>query len=119
MKSLPAQAALWGLVAAAVLCNAAAQVLIKRGAPAALLPVAQWLDRRLLAAVALYGMSFVLTALVYARLPLSLASPLMAGAVFVLVSLGAMWLLGETLGALRVAGIVLIVAGMALLARDS
>lgn len=106
------------LLVLAVLCNAAAQLLIKRAAPAALLPLAPWWDLRLLAAVVLYGMSFIATALVYARLPLSLASPLMAGAVFVLISLGAVLLLGEALGAERLAGMALVLLGIALLARQ-
>lgn len=118
MKSLPSAVALWGLVAVAVLCNVGAQLLIKRGAPATLLPLAHWFDARLLAAIVLYGLSFLLTALVYARLPLSLASPLMAGAVFVLVCLGANSLFGETLGPSRLIGIGLILAGIAVLARE-
>ncbi len=109
----------WALVVAAVLCNALAQLLIKRGAPAGLLPLAHWLDLRLAAALLLYGISFLLTALVYARLPLSLISPLMAGAIFVLVSLGAVCLLGESLGPTRLAGAALVLVGIALLARDA
>jgi small multidrug resistance pump len=118
MKVPPAVFATGALVLLAVLCNAAAQLLIKRAAPAALLPLAQWFDPRLLTAVLLYGVSFILTALVYARLPLSLASPLMAGAVFLLIGLGAVDLLGETLGPLRLSGMALVVLGIALLARD-
>lgn len=118
MKAPSALFATGSLVLLAVLCNAAAQLLIKRAAPAALLPVAQWLDPRLLTAVLLYGLSFIVTALVYARLPLSLASPLMAGAVFLLISLAAVVLLGETLSPQRVGGILLVLLGIALLARE-
>ena len=118
MKTPPGSLVIWCLLAVAVLCNALAQLLIKRGAPPALLPLGQWLDGRLAAAVLLYGLSFLLTALVYARLPLSLASPLMAGAIFVLVSLGAAWLFGEQLGPARLGGTALVLAGIALLARD-
>jgi len=118
MKEPTGLAATWVQVAAAVLCNALAQLLIKRGAPAVLLPLAHWLDPRLVSAVLLYGASFVLTALVYARLPLSLISPLMAGAIFVLVSLAAVCLLGESLGPTRLAGAALVLIGIALLARN-
>lgn len=118
MKASSTFTMVWLLVAIAVLCNAGAQLLIKRGAPAAVFPLVQWLDLRLLAAVFLYGLSFFFTALVYARLPLSLVSPLMAGAIFVLVSVGAAWLFGETLGSLRLSGAALVLLGIALLARD-
>lgn len=118
MKGFPTFAVIWLLVAIAVLCNAGAQLLIKRGAPSAVFPLMQWLDLRLLAAIFLYGLSFFFTALVYAKLPLSLVSPLMAGAIFVLVSLGAAWLFGENLGSLRLTGAALVLLGIALLARD-
>ena len=118
MKVPSGQVATWILVAVAVSCNALAQMLIKRGAPAGLLPLAHWFNLRLGAAVLLYGASFLFTALVYARLPLSLISPLMAGAIFVLVRLGAVCLLGESLGPARLAGAALILIGIALLARD-
>lgn len=118
MKAPSPLLATGALVLLAVLCNAAAQLLIKRAAPAALLPLAQWLDPRLLTAVLLYGLSFIVTALVYARLPLSLASPLMAGAVFLLISLAAIVLLGETLGPQRLGGILLVLLGITLLARE-
>lgn len=118
MKPPAILTATWVLVTAAVLCNALAQLMIKRGAPAALLPLAAWLNPRLATAVLLYGASFVLTVVVYARLPLSLISPLMAGAVFLLVSLGAASLLGESLGPLRLTGAALVLIGIALLARD-
>lgn len=119
MSVLPAGAPTWVLVGVAVACNAFAQILIKRGAPASLLPVQQWLQPTLAAAVLLYGLSFVLTALVYARMPLSLISPLMAGAIFVVVSIGAVALFGETIGPGRLAGAALVIAGIALLARDA
>ena len=117
--------AIWLLAALAVLCNAGAQVLIKHASSSAadatagathlwgLNPVA------LAAALALYGLSFVVTAWVYARLPLSVASPLMAGAIFVLISMASVFWFAETLTALRVAGMVCIVVGVVLLARST
>ena len=109
----------WALVAAAVLCNGAAQTLIKRAAVTDALNLQSWLSVPLLVAVALYGLSFGLTALVFARFPLSLISPLMAGAIFVLISLFSVAFLGETLGASRIAGMVCVVVGIALLARSA
>jgi multidrug transporter EmrE-like cation transporter len=73
----------------------------------------------LLGAVVLYGLSFVLTALVFARMPLSLISPLMAGAIFVLISLFSFFFLGEPVGAWRLAGMALITLGIVFLARSS
>ncbi|HEY0879052.1 MAG TPA: SMR family transporter [Zeimonas sp.] len=118
MRPLSAGALPWALVVAAIACNAMAQVLLKRAAPASALPLQQWIDPRLGASVVLYGCSFVFTALVYARLPLSLVSPLMAGAVFVVVALAAVQLFGEALGPARIAGMALVLAGIALLARS-
>jgi len=108
----------WLLVAGAIVCNVLAQLSIKYSAPIALLPLQNWFAPSMIAAVMLYGVSFVLTALVYARLPLSVASPLMAGAVFTLIGISAVWLLGETLGPARIAGMTLVAAGILLLARD-
>jgi multidrug transporter EmrE-like cation transporter len=72
-----------------------------------------------LGAVALYGVSFVLTALVFARLPLSLISPLMAGAIFVLISLLSLLFLGEAITPTRWLGMALVLAGIALLSRSA
>jgi len=119
MKPLSPSGVTWLLVVAAIFCNATAQVLVKRTAPASALPLQQWLDPVLATSVLLYGFSFILTALVYARLPLSVVSPLMAGAVFVLVALAAVQVFGEVLGPSRLLGIVLVLAGIGLLARSA
>jgi multidrug transporter EmrE-like cation transporter len=108
---------LWLLVAAAVLCNAFAQFLMKRAGVSDAFSWRQWLDVSLLGALALYGVSFALTALVFARLPLSVASPLMAGAIFVLIGLLSAFVLHEPIGWTRLAGMGLIVAGIVLLSR--
>ncbi|NBQ89073.1 MAG: hypothetical protein EBU07_16730 [Betaproteobacteria bacterium] len=82
----------WLLAAVAVLCNAGAQVLIKQASAASSSVASSSVasdatsgaaslwglnPMSLAAALALYALSFVLTAWVYARLPLSVASPLM------------------------------------------
>ncbi len=107
----------WGLVAAAVLCNASAQLLMKRAGITDAFNWRAWVDPSLLSAVVLYGMSFILTALVFARMPLSLISPLMAGAIFVLISVFSVVFLRESLDAARIAGMVCILAGIVLLSR--
>ena len=112
-------AATWAMVAAAVLCNASAQLLMKVASITDALSWRQWLEPALLAAVVLYGLSFVLTALVFARLPLSLISPLMAGAIFVLISFFSVMFLRESLDAYRLGGMACILAGILLLSRSA
>lgn len=116
--NMPLTSNTWLLVGVTVVCNALAQLMMKRAGITDAFNWRQWLDPALLAAVALYGLSFVLTALVFARLPLSLASPLMAGAVFVLVTLFSVIFLAERFGSLRLAGMACIVLGIVLLARS-
>lgn len=109
----------WALAGAAALCNALAQLLMKKAHITDAQAWQQWLAPFPLGAVALYGVSFVLTALVFARLPLSLISPVMAGAIFVLISLFSVLLLGESLSPARWAGMALVLAGIALLSRSA
>lgn len=88
----------------------------KAGAPAGL--IAQFLSPWIISAVALYGMSFLLTVRVFAVNPLSVASPAMAGCTFLLISLSSWMLLGEGMGAQKIAGIALIFCGIVLLTRS-
>lgn len=105
----------WVMVGAAVLCNASAQLLMKVANITDAFSWRQWLEPTLFAAVVLYGLSFILTALVFARLPLSLISPLMAGAIFVLISVFSVVFLRESLDAFRLGGMACILAGIVLL----
>lgn len=101
----------------AVLCNVLAQLAMKQAGqvrPNALDP-ASWMTPWLLAAIGLYGASFLLTTRVFAVNPLSVASPIMAGATFVLIALSSCVLLGEGFGWLKLAGMVLVLGGIALL----
>jgi multidrug transporter EmrE-like cation transporter len=116
--NLPAGAATWWLAIVAVACNAVAQLLLKRANVSDAMDLRQWLDASLLAAVALYGVSFAVTALVFARLPLSVASPVMAGGIFVLITALSWFFLNEPLHAGKVAGMALILAGIVLLSRN-
>ena len=113
----PAGLSTWLLAAAAVLCNVMAQVLLKRAAVTDAFNLRQWLDDSLLGAVGLYGVGFALTALVFARMPLSVASPLMAGSIFLLVALMSVLAFGESLGVAKIVGMGLILAGILLLSR--
>lgn len=114
----PAPWTTWLLVVVAVLCNATAQVLMKRGGVSHAGDWHEWITFNLVGAAALYVVSFAITPIVYARMPLSMISPLMAGAIFVLISTASVVLLGETLNTLRVAGIALVLAGIYLLSQS-
>ena len=103
----------------AVFCNVAAQLGMKlagRADPTAG-GTATWLSPWLIAAVVLYGCSFLLTVKVYAANPLSIASPAMAGCTFFLIALASTFLLGESMGVQKVLGICLVFAGIVLLTR--
>ena len=109
MKSLP-----W--IIAAVICNAGAQVALKAGATTEL----RWqniLSPYIFAGLLLYAASFVLTVRIYSEHPLSIISPVMAGAIFMLVCLASVILFSEPVSAQKIAGIALIVAGIGLLSR--
>lgn len=107
------------LILLAVLCNAGAQVALKTGATEEMSNWRNWLSPGILSGLTLYGISFVLTVRVYAVNALSVISPLMAGAIFVLISAAARLLFGETFTLIKTAGMLLILAGIALLSRSS
>jgi len=102
----------WGMALAAVVLNVAAQLAMK-------LAGGNLLSLSLGAALACYGASFFLTVKIYAVNPLSLAAPLMAGMTFVVTPLAAVVLLGESLGAARLVGIAMILAGIVVVTRYS
>ena len=104
-------------IVAAVFCNAAAQVALKLGASTELLRWQTWLSPAILIGLALYSLSFVLTVRVYADFPLGIISPLMAGAIFLLINIFSTQFFNEAITLEKVLGLVLIVAGMALLVR--
>lgn len=119
MNAAPGGWTTWALAGCAVLCNASAQLLMKRAGITDAFNLRQWLDASLIGALVLYGLSFVLTALVFARMPLSLISPLMAGAIFVLISVFSVAFLGEHLNAARLGGMACILVGIFLLSRSA
>ena len=114
----PSPLSTWLLVLVAVLCNASAQVLMKRGGVTHAGDWHQWITFNLVGAASLYVVSFAITPIVYSRMPLSLISPLMAGAIFVLISVASVALLGESLNVLRVAGMACVLVGIYLLSRS-
>lgn len=104
----------------AVICNVSAQLAMKYagGSSQQASGLAAWLSPWLVAAVALYGLSFLLTVRVFAVNPLSIASPAMAGATFFLISLSSWMLLGEAMGQQKIIGMILIITGVVVLARS-
>jgi len=105
----------------AVVCNVGAQLAIKSAGErvTATGGITAWLDPILALAVALYGLSFLLTVKVFAVNPLTIAAPIMAGGSFALVALAGSWLLGETPGLVRLGGMAMIVLGIVLIVRSS
>jgi multidrug transporter EmrE-like cation transporter len=103
----------------AVFCNAGAQLTMKYAGRAGqgASGLAMWLSPWLLAAIVLYGLSFLLTVRVFAVNPLSVASPSMAGCTFLLITLVSWLILGEQMGAQKVAGIALIFLGIFILTK--
>lgn len=106
-------------VAMAVVCNVAAQLALKSGANVQIDRWQTWASPAVLLGVVLYAASFALTLRIYAQFPLSLISPLMAGAIFVLVSAASVVLFSEPITPHKVAGMVLIVGGIVLLSRSA
>lgn len=109
-----------GIALIAVICNVGAQLAMKYAGRAQQIgnTLASWFSPWLCAAVALYGLSFLLTVRVFAVNPLSVAAPAMAGCTFLLVALASWGLLGEGLGYGKLIGITLIFAGIAVLTRN-
>ena len=107
------------LILLAVLCNAGAQIALKTGAAGEMSSWRNWLNFGILSGLALYGISFVMTVRVYAVNALSVISRLMAGAIFVLISAAARLLFNEPITLIKSAGMLLILAGIALLSRSA
>ena len=115
---------IWLLAISAVLCNATAQLAMKLASQTdrvfiqGLGPwLSPWVTPWILAALTLYGASFVLTVRIFSLVPLSLATPVMAGATFLLVSISSALFLGEQLSDIKILGMLLIIAGIYCLVR--
>lgn len=104
----------------AVVCNVGAQVSMKYAgrAGSATSGLEAFLSPWLLAALVLYGLSFLLTVRVFAVNPLSVASPVMAGCTFLLITLSSWLVFSEGLGVQKLAGIALIFVGILMLTRS-
>jgi drug/metabolite transporter (DMT)-like permease len=118
----------FGLVSVAVLLGVAAQLLLKAGTNAVgrfafsldnALPVGLQLalEPRILAGTGCYALSLVLWVMALSRTEVSVMYP-MVSIGFALNALLAWWLLGEALSVQRIAGIAVIMVGVALVARS-
>ena len=101
----------------AVVCNAGAQIALKAGAGVDLARWQNWLSPLILLGLGLYGLSFILTVRIYALFPLGIVSPLMTGAIFLLINIAAVVFFSEPITLQKVGGIALIVAGIGLLSH--
>ncbi len=118
----------FGFILAGVLLNAAAQLLLKAGVrplgalsvdaatllPTALRVLSQW---PILAGLACYVLSVGVWIVGLSRVDVSIAYPLLSMG-YVVNALAAWWLFGEVLGPQRLAGMLLILAGVFLVARS-
>lgn len=118
----------FGLVGVAVLLGVAAQLLLKAGTNALgrfafsldnAVPVGLQLalEPRILGGTGCYALSLVLWVMALSRTEVSVMYP-MVSIGFALNALLAWWLLGEALSVQRIAGIVVIMVGVLLVARS-
>jgi multidrug transporter EmrE-like cation transporter len=116
------------LILTGVLLNAVAQLLLKAGArviagfeftPANAVAIAGRvaLNLPILAGLACYAISVIVWILALSRVDVSIAYPMLSIG-YVVNALAAAWLFGEPLGALRVAGIGVIILGVWMVARS-
>ncbi len=108
----------------ALLANAAANIMIKAGMngrpldpgrPGELL-TAIVTNKLVAGGVILFALNVVCYAYVLSRVPLSLAYPIMTSVGFLIVVGASALLFGESLGALQIGGMVLIIVGVAMVA---
>jgi multidrug transporter EmrE-like cation transporter len=108
----------------ALVANACANILIKMGMRDGL-PAGQGvgvllrgilLNPLVLGGVVLFGLNVLCYAYALSRIPLSAAYPIMTSVGFLIVIGASTLLLHETLGAIQIAGIVLILAGVTMVA---
>lgn len=115
------------LVLTGVLLNAAAQLLLKAGVAHVGIIKLQFhtilsaglklaIEPHILGGLACYVVSVVVWILALSRVPVSIAYPMLSLG-YVVVAVAAWLIFGETLSAMRIAGIAVIIVGVFLLAR--
>lgn len=116
------------LILSSVTCNVIGQILIKKGVDGlesnslnfilVSIPKIILGSPLIIAAVFIFGLSFLLWIVVLARVDVSFASPFQ-GLSYVLTALGAYFIFGESLTFIKVVGILIIVFGIILLTISS
>jgi multidrug transporter EmrE-like cation transporter len=101
----------------AVVLGTAAQLLLKAGTNVAPVSLSLALEPRILGGVACYAVSLIVWILALSKTPVSVAYP-MVSLGFALNAVLAWWLLGESLGTLKLVGIGFIIVGVVLVARS-
>lgn len=101
-------------LALGIIIGLAAQLILKRGAIGDGSIVAQFLNPWTIGGLALYGLAAFFYVLALRKIPVSIAFPSVALSYVLVALLGNFWF-GEPLGIAHFAGILLIVAGVALL----
>ena len=104
-------------IAVAVVLGTVAQLFLKAGTNVAPVGFGLALEPRILAGVACYAVSLIVWILALSKTPVSVAYP-MVSLGFALNAVLAWWLLGESLGALKMVGIGFIIVGVVLVARS-
>ncbi|MDE1942205.1 MAG: EamA family transporter [Betaproteobacteria bacterium] len=118
----------FSLILTGVLLNAAAQLLLKAGTNAIghfefqwrnLVPIGWQVatEPHILGGLACYAISVVVWIMALSRVPVSMAYPMLSIG-YVVNAVAAYWLLGESLPAVRVAGIFVVILGVFLIARS-
>ena len=116
----------WVVLALGVLVNATASILIKvssmppRMLPSLSVPVSAWATNWVLwLGVVAYGLAFVLYVYALSLFPASIAHPVITAGAIAIVATVAGLVLGESLSALTIVGIVIIISGVVLVALGS
>ena len=101
------------LIIIAVLCSGFAQLALKAGSAQIHHGWQAWiLNPYLWAGMSFYLVSFYLSVRLYTMFPLSWLSPLMAGAVFLVVFIGAVFFFSEHITFYKISGCVFILIGI-------
>ena len=100
-----------------VLLNAGAQLLLKAGTNAEPLGLRLAIEPHILAGLACYVVSVVVWVVALAKVPVSMAYPMLSIG-YVVNAIAAYYLLGETVTPMRLAGIGVIIVGVFIVARS-
>jgi multidrug transporter EmrE-like cation transporter len=100
-----------------VLLNAGAQLLLKAGTNAEPLGLRLAIEPHILGGLACYVVSVVVWVIGLSKVPVSIAYPMLSLG-YVVNAVAAYYLFGETLNAMRLGGIGVIIAGVFIVARS-